>query len=342
MVAQAVAEVPPGIARPWADGMPAGIFGYVWRVSGWHQLGLSLLAVGVFLLAMAPLEMQRRIVNGALGKDSFGALALLCLTYAGLALLSGGIKLGLNLYRSWVSETNVRSLRRTVYDMAVACHAKHCDDPQAQGQALAVVLAEVEPVGGFAGISVSGPVLHAGILASVFGYMLFLQPWMALLALLLFTPQLVFVPLMQRAITRRVRQRIQTLRQIGAEMVGHWGGLDGTTRRSFEDRTDHVFRLNMGIFRLKFSMNFLMNLMHHLGISGVLLVGGWYVAQGELEIGTVVAFISGLARVNDPWGDLVDYFRELTIASAKYDLVRTVFAAPTPDTVREAVARRAL
>jgi len=342
MVVQAVADAAPGHDRAWANGMPAGIFGYVWRVSGWHQLALSALAAAVFLLTMAPLEMQRRIVNGALGKDEFAALAMLCAAYAGLALLSGGIKLGLNVYRSRISETAVRTLRHTVYDMAVACHANHCDDPQSQGQALAVVLAEVEPVGGFVGVSVSGPVLHAGILASVFGYMLFLQPWMALLALLLFTPQLVFVPLMQRVITRRVRERIRTLRQIGAEMAGSWGGLDGETRRTFERRTDHVFALNMGIFRLKFSMNFLMNLMHHLGIAGVLLVGGWYVARGELEIGTVVAFISGLARVNDPWGDLVDYFRELTIASAKYDLVRTVFAAPTPETVQAAVARHAL
>lgn len=320
--------------------MPRTIFGYVWRVSGWHQLGLAALAVMVFLLTMAPLELQRRIVNGALGKDAFETVAWLCLAYAGLALLSGAIKLGLNLYRSWVSETNVRSLRQTVYGMAIACHENHCDDPQAQGQAMAVLLAEVEAVGGFAGISISGPVLHAGVLVSVFGYMLVLQPWMALLALLLFTPQLVFVPIMQRAITRRVRARIQTVRAIGAEMVGTWDDLGGEPRRNFERRVDRVFGLNMGIFQLKFSMNFLMNLMHHLGIAGVLLVGGWYVTKGELAIGTVVAFISGLARVNDPWGDLVDYFRELTIAGAKYELVRDVFATPSPLAVQRAMARR--
>jgi len=339
MVAESAEIGPLAAGRPWADRMPASLFGYIWRVSGWHQIGLSTVAAGVFLLTMAPLEMQRRIVNGALGKDSFATLALLCLTYALLALLSGGIKLGLNVYRAWASETAVRNLRSTVYDMAVQCHESHCDDPQSQGQALAVVLAEVEAVGGFVGVSISGPVLHAGILLSVFGYMLFLQPWMALLALLLFTPQLVFVPLLQRAITRRVRVRIKTLRNIGAEMVGNWDDLGGDLRQTFDRRIDRVFDLNLGIFQLKFSMNFLMNLTHHLGIAGVLLIGGWYVSQGDLEIGTVVAFISGLARVNDPWGDLVDYFRELTIASAKYDLVRTVFAEPSPETVRAAVAR---
>jgi len=36
----------------------------------------------------------------------------------------------------------------------------------------------------------------------------------------------------------------------------------------------------------------------------------------------VVAFVSGLARVNDPWGDLVDWFREMTLARTRYRLLR--------------------
>ncbi len=65
----------------------------------------------------------------------------------------------------------------------------------------------------------------------------------------------------------------------------------------------------MGIFGLKFSMNVLMNLSYHLGVAGILAVGGDAIAAGEAEIGTVVAFVSGLAHMNDPWGDLVGWFR---------------------------------
>jgi len=38
-----------------------------------------------------------------------------------------------------------------------------------------------------------------------------------------------------------------------------------------------------------------------------LLVGGWYVAPHQLEIGTVVAFISDLSRIDEPSGELVNY-----------------------------------
>jgi ABC-type bacteriocin/lantibiotic exporter with double-glycine peptidase domain len=71
-------------------------------------------------------------------------------------------------------------------------------------------------------------------------------------------------------------------------------------KRVQEARIDHVFDLNMGIYKLKFTMNFLMNLMHHLGVACALGLGGWYAVKGQIEVGTVVAFVSGLAKVNDP------------------------------------------
>ena len=50
-------------------------------------------------------------------------------------------------------------------------------------------------------------------------------------------------------------------------------------------------------------------------------VGGWYAVQGRIEVGTVVAFVSGLAKVNDPWGDLVNWYREMAQVRIRYGLV---------------------
>jgi ABC-type bacteriocin/lantibiotic exporter with double-glycine peptidase domain len=83
----------------------------------------------------------------------------------------------------------------------------------------------------------------------------------------------------------------------------------------------------LGIFRLKFTMNFLMNYLHHLGIAGVLLIGGWQVIEGKLDLGTVVAFISSLARINEPLGGIVDYFREVTSAQVKYQMIASALAS---------------
>ena len=77
----------------------------------------------------------------------------------------------------------------------------------------------------------------------------------------------------------------------------------------------------MGIFKLKFLMNFLMNICNHLQIVSALLVGGWWVYTENIEIGGVVAFISGIGRLNDPWGDLVNYFHDVNVAQIKYRLL---------------------
>ena len=143
---------------------------------------------------------------------------------------------------------------------------------------------------------------------------------MALLSLAVFSPQLVFVPLIQGAINRRAAERIRTLRQVSGEIVSASGG-SASLAAAQDGRIDHIFSVNMGIFKLKFGMNFLMNLMHHAGVAVALGVGGWYAVQGRMEVGTVVAFVSGLGKVNDPWGDVVNWFREMTAVRMRYQLV---------------------
>jgi len=310
--------------------MPESIFGYVWRTSGRHQIWLALLAITIFLLTMGPLELQRRIVNSALGSGTMGRVAWLCAAYAALVLVASGIKLGFNVYRGWISESAVRGLRRRVYDHAIEC--ENCSDPREEGIGMSIILAEAEPVGGFVGMSISEPLMQIGTLITVFVYLAALQPWMALLSIVLFSVQVFFIPRLQRAINRRAAGRIRVLREVSGAMIDDFGPepTPANQQRAFAERVDRVFGLNMQIYWLKFTMNFLMNLTHQFGVISVLLVGGWYVLEHQLEVGTVVAFISGLKQVNEPWGDLVDYFREMTVSQVKYRLIAGVLEGPMP------------
>ena len=67
-------------------------------------------------------------------------------------------------------------------------------------------------------------------------------------------------------------------------------------------------------------MNLLMNLMHHLSVAVALCVGGWMALEGRIEVGTVVAIVGGLGKLNDPWGDLVNWAREFSVVAVKYRL----------------------
>lgn len=302
----------------WAEPMPPSILGYVVRFTGWHQIGLAALSVAVFLLSAAPLELQRRIVNDAIGKGSLQTILWLAVAYALVALVEQSLKLVLNVYRGWVAEDSVRTLRHRIR----AADIRSAVPLQSRGDAgieVAMVLEEAEPIGGFTGVSISEPLLQGGILASVVGYMLYLDPGLALLGMAFFVPQIVFVPLLQAAINRRAAARILTKRAISGAIVegvapggGSWA-LQG-------EPIERVFGLNMGIYKLKYAMNLLMNLMHHLSVAAALCLGGWLVVGGRIEVGTVVAIVGGLGKLNDPWGDLVNWGRELSVVAVKYRL----------------------
>ncbi|HVJ36000.1 MAG TPA: ABC transporter ATP-binding protein [Terriglobia bacterium] len=327
--------------------LPRSLRRFIWESSGWHQLGLCLLSVALFLVGTVPLEVQRRIVNDLVKGGTYRPVLTLALLYLALVLSEGLIKLVLNIYSSWVSENAVRHLRHRIAKLSAAtvpgtglaepidaippnhdtAACDICVRARIEGIETSLLLSEVEPVGGFIGISVMQPLLQGGILVSVFGYLTFIDAQMALLNLLIFAPQFLFVPLMQRAINRRAKRRISVLRAVSGGVIGSAAApAAGVIQSGFgseqDSRVDRVYRLNMGIYKLKFSMNFLMNLMYHLGVIGALAIGGWFVIEGQTEIGTVVAFVSGLAKINDPWGDIVDWFREMTVTRVKYVMVR--------------------
>lgn len=285
--------------------------GYVVRCSGRHQIGLAVLAAGVFGLSSVPLEFQRRIVNDAIKSGATRTIIWLAIAYVVVALVEQGLKLALNIYRAWVSEDAVRTLRKTLCEI----DERECPPSKNGGETgmhAAMVVAEAEPIGGFVGMAISEPLMQLGTLLSVVGYMAYIEPWTLALSVGFLVPQMLFVPPMQRAINRRASRRIQTIRHVGGDIVE-----SGVPE---EERIERVFRLNMGIYKIKFSMSLAMNFMHYLAVAAALGVGGLFVIDHRTELGTVVAVVSGLGKLKDPWTDLVSWGRELSVDAVKYRL----------------------
>ncbi len=299
-------------------GMPRSLFGFVLRVSKWSQFWIVLLAIGVFVLNTVPLELQRRLLNAMVVGGNVDLVIALALAYAAVVLSEGLVKLLMNVYRGWVGEKAVRALRLSTSALVDSLPHGHTA-PGVQGVEISLILAEPEPIGGFVGISVSELVLQVGILLSVFGYMFYIQPLLAIVSLAVFSPQFVFVPLMQRAINRRVQSRIAILREASVGVLMN-STVETEKALQQEMRFAEIFQLNLGIFKLRYSMKFFMNLTQNFGKVIILAVGGWYVINGQTEVGTVVAFVSGLNNITDPWGDLVNWFQDMMVNNAKYQI----------------------
>ncbi len=298
--------------------LPRKLLRYIIDCTGLHQIGILTLTVTVFLIEVVPLELQRRIVNDAVKHRDFVLIITLCAVYAGISLAHGSIKLVLNTYMAWVAQCATRDLRKRVRRLQADVQAQPVIEER--GIEVSMIVAEAEPIGMFVAEALSEPLLQGGILASVLAYMVHIDPVMSLIAIAIFLPQLLFVPLMQGAINRRTKRSISILRILSASLMDP-SSSTAEHHKADNDRIDRVFSFNMGIFKLKYSMNFLMNLCTHFQIIAALLYGSHLVLTDQLQVGGVVAFISGVTRLTDPWGDLVNYFRDISLARVKYLLL---------------------
>lgn len=318
--AAAISEPP----RPPAQGLtlPPSFLRFVLLSGGWHQAAVCALSVAVFLLNTAPIETQRRIIDTAVHAGSIRAILTLVVLQIAIVLAYGLAKLAMNVYRAWLGECATRDLRFVVTQRLERMSEEGSD--LTNGTGLAMILSEADDIGAFVGSSLSLPIVEIGFLASIFVYLAVLDLKMMFASLLILAPQFVFVPLMQRAINRGVAQRTRLLRRFGDEI------LSPSKAESSTRRLDEVFTVDVGVFEIKFSLNFLMNLTYSLGSLLVLAIGCVLVVQGQTEIATVVTFLSATSRIVDPWNDVVDWARGFVMTTVKYNLIVQALAA-SPD-----------
>lgn len=306
---------------------PSGesLVGYIWRLTGRQQIGLILLTALLFPLTMAPLELQRRIVNDAIGGGDLRWLLVLGAAYLAVVVLQGGLKYALRIWRGRLSEQAIRRMRQRMALAAVE-HARggQQDEGIAEGEMIPMMAKEVERVGGFIGASFSEPTLQAGILLSIVGYMLVVEPTVALVSLGFFVPQLALVPLIQRALNRRTRDKVRIIRELGTRIADRELCVEHCVEH--DDQIEQIYTNRLSYYRLKFLLKLLTNLLNHLAPISVLVVGGYFVIQGQTTVGTVVAFITGFERMADPARQLLAHYRLAAEAGVQYRLLATRLA----------------
>ncbi len=69
---------------------------------------------------------------------------------------------------------------------------------------------------------------------------------------------------------------------------------------------------------LRFGIKTVNNYFASLGPFVVFLFGGYLVMQGQLELGSLVAFLSAQEKLYDPWKELIDYYQVYQDASIRY------------------------
>lgn len=313
-------SLPPREIPTSGDDSPAqSLVRYVWRMSGRHQILVCLLALAVAALTMVPLELQRRIINGALEMKQFEPLITLGAIYLGVLIVQALLKYLLRLYQSWLSESAILYNRSHLARL----HDQHLADERDEenGRAVSIIGAEIDRLGGFVGEGFSQPVVNLGMLLAIGGYMLVVEPMVAAVSLLVLVPQVILVPIIQHKLNELIERRLDLLRSMSDSISElHGEGKDAEEIALLPQLRD-IYHNRVAIYAVKFLMKGLINLLNNLAPLVVLMVGGYMVIQGESTVGVVVAFISGVQRLVDPVRELMNYYRVAAQANVQHSMI---------------------
>jgi ABC-type multidrug transport system fused ATPase/permease subunit len=304
------------------------LYAYVWRSSASQQSILIVLAIIAAVLATAPLELQRHIINTLAGHEKVENLEWLCGGYLIAALGIGSLKYVVNIRSAGLGEFMIRSLREAVLRSASPSTTADATADETKkdksGALVTTISSQAEAVGKFVGDCISTPIVQAGTLLSVLSYMLLTEPRLGVVVLLIAVPQLFLVPMIQRRLNVYVRERAHTLVRASDLMVDpalhrgiSAGSLGGEVSKAFE--TIYLARLHT--FKLKFGLKFVNSALQSIAVFVLLFAGGIMVLNGKTEIGIVVAFISGLDRVLEPWREMIAFVRSTSSARVQFDLI---------------------
>ncbi len=305
------------------DTAASSLMSYLWRMTGWHQVWACLLAVIVALLNLAPIELQRRIVNEVVETQNVPLLMQFGMLYLGIIVLHQAVKFALNTYQVWMTESTNLYTRRHL--LGLYGTTIEDDEDDSTGRVVSIVGTEVDKLGGFVGEGLSQSCANVALLLGVMGYMVVVEPTIALFAIGFLIPQIIVTPLMQRYLNKLVERHVGYMRSLGdtvSDLDGaHEEGDLGILKKIFNNR----LRFNM----LKFLLKAVLNLLNSLGPLSVLLYGGYLVMMGETQVGVIVAFISGFDRISGPVRELVGFYRVAAQANVQHRMIAKWMAKVT-------------
>jgi ABC-type bacteriocin/lantibiotic exporter with double-glycine peptidase domain len=304
---------PRDIPRTGDDTPASSVLRFTWRMTGWHQAFACGLAIVVTLLNLAPLELQRRIVNEVVETQKVSLLLQLGAIYVLLVLLHQAAKLGLRIYQGWLTESAVLYVRNHL----IRLYGSEEKIRNESGRTVSIVGSEVEKLGGFVGEALSQACSNAAMLLGVSAYMLVVEPKIALFALAVIVPQVILTPIIQRRLNALVEERVGLMRNLADEI----SDFDDRSRDKSLSVVPKIYENRVKFVLLKFAMKALLNLLNAIGPITVLLLGGYLVMIGQTQVGVIVAFLSGFDRMSSPIRELIAFYRTAAQASVQHRLV---------------------
>jgi len=325
--------------------MPNNITRFIWSYSRNQQLWLILLTFASFPLLYVSLEIPKQIINEVLsGNDGlrdflgwqlepFPLLMWLSFSLLVLVLVNGLLKMFINTRKGIVGETLVRRLRYMLMERLLRFPPRKFEH-LSQGEVVATVVQETDPLGGFSGEAFALPLFQGGTLLTILLFM-FMQDWVLGVASIALVPiQLLIIPYLQRQINVLRKQRVKRVRVLSSRIgetvqAANEIRIQGTRRYTlaeFSYRFGELYYIRLALFKKKFFMKFLNNTLNQLTPFMFYAIGGYLVLEGRLTVGALVAAIAAHKDFLSPWRELLNFYQTWQDNVVRYQQVLEQFS----------------
>lgn len=297
----------------------------------WQILLLAVIAVAVFTRVL-PLEMQKRIVNEAVSLRKVDLLLTYCAYYLAAVLLSSACKYLINVLETHIAQQALARMRIALYRHIISLPLGFFRNTQ-PGTVVNAIVNELAAPSNFVGSAVSSPVSNVLTLLAFAGYLLWLNPLLAAVSLSAYPAAMILLPFLQKRANAANQQRVDLSRTFAgriAESVGgiheiHGNGAHRIEIGKFDRLVEQLRRVRVVWSLYRFAVKSTNNFFTSLGPFLVFILGGYLTIKGQLELGSLVAFLSAQEKLYDPWKELIEFYQVYQDGRVAYDRTMEFF-----------------
>src|SRR4051794_28394967 len=248
-------------------------------------------------------------------------------------LVNGAFKYWINVAKGGLGERMLRRLRFDLFSLLLRFTPETLRTVKSS-EAATIIKDEVEPIGTFIGDAFVLPVFLGTQAATALLFIFIQNAWLGVLAAAVVSAQMIVIPRLRRQLLRLSRQRQVASRRLagrvsevvdGIEAV-HIHGTSSWERAEIGHRLYELFDLRFQIYKRKFMVKFLNNLLAQMTPFFFYVVGGYFALRGRLDIGQLVAVVGAYRELPPPLKELIDWDQQRLDVQVKYDQVVQHFA----------------
>jgi putative ABC transport system ATP-binding protein len=271
-------------------------------------------------------------------------LYALSMVFLALTLINGWFKYVINIRKGILGERMLRRLRFDLFALVLRFRPEDIRTTKS-AEVASMIKDEVEPIGGFFGEAFITPAFLGTQAITAMTFIMTQNMWLGLIAFGLIAVQGFVIPRLRREQIRLGRERqlesrtlsgrigefVEAAPAIHAYGVTHYSGAD------IGKRLGTLFDIRLRLYRRKFAVKYLNNLLAQLTPFVFYILGGYLALNGRLDIGQLVAVIAAYRDLPTPIKELIDWDQQRADVTVKYEQVvgafsKDVLLPPEPET----------